>query len=500
MERRHTNRDHLGRLPLDEVVRAGQAGRADAIAEIARRFRDMACAVAATAVPPAAAEDVAHDALIEVLGSLQDLRQPFALPLLVRLAVRKYADRHRRGHRDVGSTADDLDAADVVDEGADPAILAERRDLVATVRAALQGATEPDRYLLELRYLAEWPIADLALAAGLTEGAVRKRLHDARRRLRPALAARGLAPTSRSTPMVDPTSFLGNLYLADGAAVDENFEPLAVGALPELAVNVSLRADGPAERLVTGMKVIDTIAPLTRGGRHDIVGPFGTGHLVLVRQLVDRANRSRPTACVAVGSRHWHKGGFSNFHKFANSSTTDQAHFATILAAGADEAAAALDRATRLAHALGQHRDVIIAVDDFVANHAVTLFDALQHGTTPDDHSLTVLHVDPSGEGYNAPERPTYDGRLSLSLELAARGIFPAIDPETSSSALLTRDNPEGLRAQKTQAVLAAARDLTRVLTQGLIGGDDQRAEWIDPSAASTEIDQLITRLAEATR
>lgn len=453
----------------------------------------MACALAARAVPSHAAEDVAHDALMEVLGSLGELRQPFALPLLVRLAVRKHTDRYRRAQIGVSEPiADDLL---VESRDLDPAVLAERRHLIMTVRAALQGAPEPDRRLLDLRYFAEWSIRDLATVTGLTEGAIRKRLHDARRRLRPSLAAAQLVPHLRRTRMPDPAAFLGNTYASDGSVLDHNLEGAADRPhLPSFEIESVLNPPG-AERLISGVKVIDALAPLTRGGRHEIVGPFGTGHLVLVRELVARANRSVDTVCVAVGSRGWHKGGFSNFHKFGGASSPERNRFAIVLSSGPEDAASALDRGSGLAYALGQHRAVIVAVDDCTAFHAAEQFNALGHGTTGDGHALTLLHVDPYGEGFDPAERPDYHGRLSLSLELAARGVFPAIDPAASRSTLLLGDSPEAMRARHAQTLLTTAEALTNSLAQGLVGDNTDRGQWVDPSVASGEIDQLLAHV-----
>lgn len=490
MGRRRTIRGGTEWIPLDELVVAAAAGGHDAAAEIIRRFRPMACAYAARMVSAHVAEDVAHDALVEVLDSLAELRQPFALPLLVRLSVLKHADRYRRGHRDrqpIPAVVQDEP------EDSDPAHVVLRRDLVMTVRAALQAAPEPDRRLLELRYIAEWSIRDLAAVTGLTEGATRKRLHDARRRLRSPLTAADLAPSPRSPAMSDPTACLGNTYAADGSYLDDRLDRVADRApLPDFGIGAAFDSPG-AERLTTGLKVIDTLAALTRGGRHDIVGPFGTGHLVLVRELVARAGRSRPTACVAVGSRSWHKGGFSSFHKFGGTSP-DRSRFTVILGAAPQDAAPALDRGSRLARALTHDRDVILAVDDCTAFRAADQFATLRNGLTADGHTMTVLHVDCYGEGFDAPERPGYDARISLSLQLAATGLFPAIDPAASRSALLEGNTPEGERARRARALLAAAQELTDALAQGLVADDADRQAWIDPSVAAAEVDGLITQ------
>jgi RNA polymerase sigma factor (sigma-70 family) len=485
--------DRAGDWSLEHLVSIGQSGDPLAAAEIVRRFRPMACAVAARSVPAAAVDDVAQDAILELLACLGELRQPFALPLLLRLAVRKHADRYRRGVRE-HEEVDQVPPAEQFDS--DPAVLAERRDVILTVRAALHEAPEPDRQLLELRYLAEWSISDLAAATGLTEGALRKRLFDARRRLQSTLTASGLKPTTRRAPMPNLETFLGNTYLADGGAVDSQLEPLP--ARPRLAQrqsDVELHST-QLERLHTGLKVIDSLAPLPRGGRIDIVGPFGTGHLVLVRELVARANRSTPTVCVAIGSRHWHKGGFSNFRKFGDAANPESTRFTTILCSSADDAEAALNLGARLAYALVKDRDVIVAVDDFVATQTVSDSSSLRNGTTTDGRALTVLHVDPYGEGFQAEDRSGYDARIALSLDLAARGLFPAIDAEQSSSALLIGDGVAATRAQQVRTLLATARELTAALAEGLVGQPNERGEWIDEADASREIDSLVAKAA----
>lgn len=485
-------RGALHLLSLDELVLAARSGVDGAFDEVVRRFRPMAATVSRRWVDPSVADDVAQEALLEVLGSLEDLRSPFALPLLVRLAVRKHADRHIRRTRHHQPLGPEL-PEEVVD--GDPAILTERNHLVATVRAALQEAPDPDRRLLELRYIAEWSIRDLATASGLTEGAVRKRLYDARRRLRPALTVADLAPTSRRQPMPDPTSFLGLTYLADGTPADEALEPLTgTPPLPEFDTVAELRSPRP-ERLVTGLTVIDLLAPLVRGGVHDIVGPFGTGHLVLARDLVARANRSRATAAVAVGSRHWHKGGFSNFRKFGAASNPELHRFATIIASDESDTETALHRGTRLANALLEHRDVLLIVDDALASAAGPPPTHLNHGVTEDDRALTIIHVDPFGEGFEVPERTDYDARITLSLDLAARGLFPAIDPERSDSALLRTQDDAAARARGVRKLLAAARQLADSLTQGLVSKTSTDRTWLDPSAASREVDSLISTM-----
>jgi RNA polymerase sigma-70 factor (ECF subfamily) len=98
---------------------------------------------------------------------------------------RKQADRHNR-RRKATQSIDEVQVPN--DPGDDPADVAIHRDLAKAVRAAVAAISEPDRRLLDLRYLADWSATDLASVLAISEGAVRNRLHDARRRLKPRLA------------------------------------------------------------------------------------------------------------------------------------------------------------------------------------------------------------------------------------------------------------------------------------------------------------------------
>jgi RNA polymerase sigma-70 factor (ECF subfamily) len=63
-------------------------------------------------------------------------------------------------------------------------------DEVAALLAALDRLPEADRAVVVLAYVGGWPAADIADLLGSTAGAVRVRLHRARRRLREDLEVR----------------------------------------------------------------------------------------------------------------------------------------------------------------------------------------------------------------------------------------------------------------------------------------------------------------------
>jgi RNA polymerase sigma factor (sigma-70 family) len=260
-------------VDLAKLARAAREGDEVSRDELVAAARPLMLRWAARLVDDrATVEDVVQDALIEVHRTLMDLREPEAVAGWLHLAVRKHADRHRR-RRQPGLVLD-VDLHGDVAVGPhrdDPAALAEQAEDIAVIRRALALVKDTDRLLLVLRYYGGWPESDLAVLLGISGGAVRKRLYDARRRLRGEVASLdSVTPLSTATDpweklVTDVRALLGAMYDLDDSmpALPEGMPPLS-------------RPESPG-RLDTGIKVLDTLVPLPRGGVVDLTGPVGTG-------------------------------------------------------------------------------------------------------------------------------------------------------------------------------------------------------------------------------
>lgn len=174
------------------LVESARHGDTDARGLLLARFEPLVRATAHRLVPADRIDDVVQETYAAALQTLGGLRTAEAFPSWLRLIVRKQASRLR-----AGPTEHALDA--VVEPrapDADPVDYVTRGEVATVVRLALASARDQDRRLLELRYLAGWTNEELSDLLGIGPGAVRKRLHDARRRLRP------ISSTSnpRSTP------------------------------------------------------------------------------------------------------------------------------------------------------------------------------------------------------------------------------------------------------------------------------------------------------------
>jgi len=143
------------------------------------------------------AQQSADDALVAVLAKLDSFRgesrfttwaYKFAV-LEASVALR----RHAWQRREIPLEHDGWLA--LSDDGASPGEQAQRRELLGALRDAIEAdLTSHQRRVLVAVTLDGVPIDVLAERLGTTRGALYKTLHDARRRLRAALAARGFAP------------------------------------------------------------------------------------------------------------------------------------------------------------------------------------------------------------------------------------------------------------------------------------------------------------------
>jgi RNA polymerase sigma-70 factor (ECF subfamily) len=136
----------------------------------------------------------ANDALLSVLRRLEDFRGEsrfttwackFAL-VEAGVKVRRQAWRHREIPVSSGCWPE------VVDARSGPHQHAEAQDLLSAIREEVERLTVRQREVFVAIALNEVPIDVLAERLNSTRGALYKTLHDARRNLRAALAARGL--------------------------------------------------------------------------------------------------------------------------------------------------------------------------------------------------------------------------------------------------------------------------------------------------------------------
>jgi RNA polymerase sigma-70 factor, ECF subfamily len=131
---------------------------------------------------PSEAEDIAQDALLRAWRRRSTLRDDARRKEWLGTIVRNEAFRqHSRVRPDPVDTVENWEGAE--DEGIISTV--ERADL----HAALQGLSERDRKLIELRYEEDLTQEAIARRLGVPDGTVKVRLHRVRHKLREVLGS-----------------------------------------------------------------------------------------------------------------------------------------------------------------------------------------------------------------------------------------------------------------------------------------------------------------------
>lgn len=173
---------------LNDLVQRAQTDDLQAIGELIGRFQDMAVGYAWSILGDfQLAEDAAQEAFVQALGSLRDLREPAAFPAWLKRIVFKHCDRQTRGSRLTTSSLDGLEEIMSDDKQLTPEAVLVRAESAAAVRRAVAALPEHQREAVSLYYIGEHSQSEVAAFLDISEGAVRKRLHDARKVLKEAM-------------------------------------------------------------------------------------------------------------------------------------------------------------------------------------------------------------------------------------------------------------------------------------------------------------------------
>jgi RNA polymerase sigma factor (sigma-70 family) len=169
---------------LHALIESAQAGDPQAIEALVRRFQGVAYAAALDRCgDPDLATDIAQEAMIALWRGIGGLRSAAALRSWLKTIVARAVDRRR------AASYSSVISVDLPDPSESPFDRIARRNTSLQLAAALNGLTPVQREVLTLFYVRGFPISEIAGSLGITESTVKKRLHDARARLRERMAA-----------------------------------------------------------------------------------------------------------------------------------------------------------------------------------------------------------------------------------------------------------------------------------------------------------------------
>ncbi len=168
------------------LVRKAKDGDTAAFGEIVRRYQTLVYAIAFQILKDRAlAEDVSQEAFVNAFRSLPDLRAEASFPPWLRKITRNLALAARKEQRRFGSIeeAGILQSPQANTGGETEREQHETDAFGEEVMRIVSSLSDTHRFPLLLCHIDAFSTKDAARFLGITEGALRKRLHDGKKKL-----------------------------------------------------------------------------------------------------------------------------------------------------------------------------------------------------------------------------------------------------------------------------------------------------------------------------
>jgi F-type H+-transporting ATPase subunit beta len=325
---------------------------------------------------------------------------------------------------------------------------------------ALETTNQGNRLVLEVaQHLGESTVRTIAM--DVSEGLVR-----------------GQAVTDTGIPIAVPVGpgLLGRIINVIGEPIDEAGPVQSSDRRP-------IHAEAPAyteqsteaQILVTGIKVVDLLAPYAKGGKIGLFGGAGVGKTVLIQELINNVAKAHGGYSVFAGVGERTREGNDLYHEFIESGVNKKGGgegskcalvFGQMNEPPGARARVGLTGLTLSEYFRDQGQDVLFFVDNIfrftqagsevsallgripsAVGYQPTLatdMGALQERiTTTTKGSITSVQAiyvpaDDLTDPAPATSFAHLDATTVLSRDIAAKGIYPAVDPLDSTSRMLS--------------------------------------------------------------
>ncbi len=270
-----------------------------------------------------------------------------------------------------------------------------------------------------------------------------------------------------AVPVGDPT--LGRIFNVLGRPVDFG-EPIPAEATRRPIHQEAPEFEEQATRIEvfeTGMKVIDLIAPMTKGGKTGIFGGAGVGKTVTIMELINSIATEHSGLSVFAGVGERTREGTQLYGEMKEGGVLDKLAmvFGQMNEPPGVRLRVALTGLTMAEHFRDQGKDVLLFIDNIfryslagaevsallgrmpsAVGYQPTLADEMgqlqERITSTRTGSITSMQaVYVPADDYSDPAPVAVfthlDGTIALERSIAARGLFPAVDPLASTSKIL---------------------------------------------------------------
>ena len=254
----------------------------------------------------------------------------------------------------------------------------------------------------------------------------------------------------------------------------------------------------------TGMKVIDLIAPMTKGGKTGIFGGAGVGKTVTIQELINSIATQHAGLSVFAGVGERTREGTALYYEMKEAGVLDKLAmvFGQMNEPPGVRLRVALSGLAMAEHFRDEGRDVLLFIDNIfryslagaevsallgrmpsAVGYQPTLADEMgqlqERITSTQKGSITSMQaVYVPADDYSDPAPVAVfthlDGTIALERSIAARAIFPAVDPLASTSKILDPlvVGEEHYRtAREVQQVLQRYKDLQDIIA--ILGIDE---------------------------
>ena len=278
---------------------------------------------------------------------------------------------------------------------------------------------------------------------------------------------RGLVVSSTGAPITVPVgeATLGRILDVLGNPVDEAGPVSAEHQLPIHRKPPSYADQSPTvDALETGIKVIDLIMPIAKGGKIGLFGGAGVGKTVTIMELINNIAKEHAGLSVFAGVGERTREGNDFYHEMKESGVLDKVAmvFGQMNEPPGNRLRVALTGLTMAEHFREEGRDVLLFVDNIyrytlagtevsallgrmpsavgyqptLAAEMGILQERITSTRTGSITSFQAVYV-PADDLTDPSPATTFahlDATLVLSRQVAELGIYPAVDPLDSSS------------------------------------------------------------------
>ncbi|PJF35317.1 MAG: F0F1 ATP synthase subunit beta [Candidatus Thermofonsia Clade 1 bacterium] len=341
--------------------------------------------------------------------------------------------------------------------------------------------------------------------------------------------ARGMVAYATGAPISVPVGppALGRLFNVLGRPIDQRGPVVSDTYYPihRPKPNFEDLTTRP-EMFETGIKVIDLIAPFTKGGKMGVFGGAGTGKTVIISELIRSVAAVHSGVSVFAGVGERTREGTQLYYEMKD---TYRVIDSTVMVFGQmNEPPGVRLRVglTGLAHAeyfRDQGKDVLLFIDNIfrfslsgsevsallgrmpsavgyqptLANEMGNLQERIASTKVGSITSMQAVYV-PADDYSDPAPVATFthlNGTIALERELAAQGLFPAVDPLASTSRLLDPafvGEDHYNTAREVQRVLQRYKDLQDIIA--ILGIEELPAEDKILVARARRVQRFLTQ------